>query len=79
MGCISDTIKNDHRELEACYEKIVGLVDPDEKALWQNQFAWELARHVDAEELLVYPAVEKKVPNGKEFVQQYRKKHQTVC
>lgn len=79
MGPISDTIKNDHRELEACYEKIVGLIDPDEKAIWQNQFAWELARHLHAEELLIYPAVEKKLHYGKELVQQDSERHQTVC
>jgi hemerythrin superfamily protein len=79
MGHVCDTIRNDHLELEACYEKIVGLIDPDEKAVWQNQFAWELARHLHAEELLIYPAVEKKLHNGKELVHQDRDKHQTVC
>lgn len=79
MRRISDTIKNDHRELEACYEKIVGLIDQDEKAAWRNEFAWELARHLYAEELVIYPAVEKKLQNGKDLVRRGRSKHQPVC
>ncbi|KAH8703065.1 hypothetical protein BGW36DRAFT_393518 [Talaromyces proteolyticus] len=71
MHAISDTIKEDHRELEACYEKI------DEKAIWQNQFAWELAHHLCAEELFIHPVFEKRLHNGKEIEHKDRGEHQT--
>jgi hemerythrin-like domain-containing protein len=78
MGRITDAIKKDHRELEEYYEKIVNSVDEDEMTAYQNQFTWELARHSIGEELVVYPAFEKNVPNGKEMAEKDRSEHQTV-
>lgn len=59
MQRVSDLIKHDHNELRTYKDNILNAKDDDEKARWQNQFTWELARHSIAEELVVYPAMEK--------------------
>lgn len=56
---VSDLIKHDHDELRTYKDNILNAKDDDERVRWQNQFTWELARHSIAEELVVYPAMEK--------------------
>lgn len=75
---ISDTIKHDHVALRNRYNKILGTTDLDEKGRWQNQFTWDLARHVVGEELVVYPALEKVLADGKMVADRNREEHQTV-
>lgn len=76
---VSDRIKHDHRELEAYYKKIKTATSEDEKVRWQNQFVWELARHSIAEEIVVYPAMEKYLPDGVKMAEKDRGEHQIVC
>jgi len=78
MTAISDAIKQDHRELEEYYNNILNAKDHDQQTRWQNQFVWELARHSLAEELVVYPAMEKHVKGGKEMADKDRAEHQVV-
>jgi hemerythrin superfamily protein len=78
MTLISQAIKNDHRELEDAYNKILSATTSDEKCRWQNQFTWELARHSIGEELLVYPALESNLPDGKQLADKDRAEHQEV-
>jgi len=78
MTRISEAIKKDHRELEAYYDKILSSADDGEKTAYQDQFTWELARHSHAEELLVYPAFEKNLPDGKVMADKDRDEHQQV-
>jgi len=75
---VSDRIKHDHRELEEYYNKIKEASRDDDKVRWQNQFVWELARHSIAEELVVYPAMEKHVPDGVRMAEKDRSEHQQV-
>ncbi|KAF9204545.1 hypothetical protein BGZ59_000983 [Podila verticillata] len=75
---VSEAIKRDHRELEECYYNIQNATSDDEKTRWQNQFTWELARHSVGEELIVYPAMEKHLPDGKDMADKDRKEHQKV-
>ncbi|KAL2001404.1 hypothetical protein VTN02DRAFT_1810 [Thermoascus thermophilus] len=75
---VIDAIKQDHRDLEAYYDKIVHSPDPDEQTRFQNQFTWELARHSVAEELIVYPAFEKYLKDGTAMADKDRREHQTV-
>lgn len=75
---VSDRIKHDHTELEAYYNKIKSAKTDDDKVKWQNQFVWELARHSIAEELVVYPAMEKYLPNGLDMAEKDRSEHQIV-
>jgi hemerythrin superfamily protein len=78
MSSISESIKKDHRELESFYDQIINATDDDTKVRFQNQFVWELARHSIGEELLVYPAMEKHLSNGKELADRDRQEHQKV-
>lgn len=75
---IIDTIKQDHREIESYYDRIVKSSDPDEQTRYQNQFTWELARHSIGEELVVYPALERYVNGGAELARKDREEHQRV-
>ena len=78
-GRVSDAIKTDHRELEDYYDKIIHATDDDTKTRWQSQFCWELARHSIAEELVVYPALERNLgAAGKERAEKDRAEHQSV-
>jgi hypothetical protein len=76
---ILDTIKKDHAELRQYYDTIIKSNDYDEQERYQNQFTWELARHSIGEEIIVYPAMEKHVPNGKEMAEKDRQEHRAVC
>ncbi|KAK2765465.1 hypothetical protein FQN54_008319 [Arachnomyces sp. PD_36] len=75
---VSDPIKEDHRELESYYHQIIKATDNDTKTRYQNQFTWELARHSIAEELLIYPIMEKKVEGGKEKADRDREEHRKI-
>ncbi|KAL4791269.1 hemerythrin HHE cation binding domain-containing protein [Aspergillus venezuelensis] len=75
---IIDAIKEDHREIEDYYNKILSATTDKEKTQWQNQFTWELARHSIGEELVVYPVFEKNVPNGGALADKDRQEHQGV-
>ena len=75
---ISEAIKQDHREIESYYERIINSSDGDEQTRFQNQFTWELARHSIGEELVVYPVLEKMVSGGAEIANKDREEHQKV-
>ncbi|KAF9360834.1 hypothetical protein BGX34_007470 [Mortierella sp. NVP85] len=74
----SEHVKQDHRELRDAYDNIMGGTSNDERTRWQNQFVWELARHSVGEELVVYPAFESHLENGKEMADKDRKDHRSV-
>src|SRR5436190_6203327 len=79
MAKVSDAIIHDHEELKEYYSKIKSAPDDDNKTRWRNQFVWELARHSVAEELVVYPAMEKYIkPGGHEMAEKDRREHQVV-
>lgn len=77
-GRVSDAIIEDHRELKTYYDKIMNSADATTQTEYQNQFVWELARHSIAEEIVVYPAMEKHVINGKDMAEKDRQEHRTV-
>ncbi|KAI4634237.1 uncharacterized protein J4E87_001409 [Alternaria ethzedia] len=77
---ISEAITQDHRKLETYYKEIINNpTDIDHATRYGNQFTWELARHSVAEELLVYPAMEKYMgAKGKAHAELDRKQHHEV-
>ncbi|KAF7595965.1 hypothetical protein BBP40_004111 [Aspergillus hancockii] len=75
---VSDAIKEDHREIESYYDRIIKSSDHDEQTRYQNLFTWELARHSIGEELVVYPALEKHVSGGTALAEKDRREHQSV-
>src|SRR6202000_1627339 len=77
-GRVSDVIKEDHRELKEYYNQIINSSDHDVQTRYQTLFAWELARHAVAEEIVVYPVMEKSMPNGKAVAHKDREEHVKV-
>lgn len=76
---LTEAITYDHRNLEEYYREIVNSKDVDHQTRYGNQFTWELARHSVAEELIVYPAMEKYMGEaGKDHAEKDRKQHHTV-
>jgi len=75
---ISEAIASDHAELREAYRRIVEAKTHEEKVRWRNQFTWELARHLISEELVVYPAFEKHLSDGKTRAEHDRSEHKTV-
>ncbi|OTA54678.1 hypothetical protein K449DRAFT_338394 [Hypoxylon sp. EC38] len=75
---ISSVIKHDHQQIEKYYDKIVNSNDPDIQRRYQNAFVWELTRHAIAEELVVYPAIETGLNNGKQMADKDRAEHQVT-
>ncbi|KAJ5550330.1 hypothetical protein N7461_005028 [Penicillium sp. DV-2018c] len=78
MVRISEAIEDDHRKLATYYNIIVNSSDEDEQTRFQNQFTWELVRHAVAEELVVFPAIEKHVPGGQSKTNDDRREHKTI-
>lgn len=76
MPRITNAIQADHRSLESLHDRINEAEDSDEKSRLQNQFTWELARHVVSEELVLFPALEKYLRDGD--ATQDRREHQIV-
>lgn len=75
MDRIANIIRADHRELALCYRRIVDAADEDEQTRHQNQFTWELARHLVGEELVLFPAIEKNVRDDPVDEQQQQHRH----
>ncbi len=68
----------DHREVEELFAKIEGEQSAEERQDTFEQIITELVRHAIAEESWLYPAVEDKLPNGKEIADKERADHQQV-
>ncbi|OJJ42600.1 hypothetical protein ASPZODRAFT_76588 [Penicilliopsis zonata CBS 506.65] len=77
-GRISEAIQQDHNEIEACFEKIVHSSSRDEQTRFQTLFTWELARHLVGEEIVVFPALEKHLPDGRSMADTNRKHHHHI-
>lgn len=59
MNRITHTISADHRDLAQCYHRIIDATDENGQTCHQNQFTWQLARHLVGEEVVLFPAMEK--------------------
>ena len=68
----------DHREVEELFAQIEGEQSAEDRQDTFEQIITELVRHSIAEESWLYPAVEDKLPNGKEIADKERADHQQV-
>ncbi|KAK0610720.1 hypothetical protein B0T17DRAFT_629309 [Bombardia bombarda] len=78
LARVSDSIKRDHEDIKENYFNIIYGQDYDTQVRWQNQFIWDLARHSIAEEIVVYPAFEKYIPDGEIMADRDRCEHMKV-
>jgi len=74
---VDQRVINDHNDIEAFYNKVKTVPDADAEK-WINQLFWTIARHSAAEELVVYPLLEKTGPIGKDLAAKSREDHQKV-
>ncbi|PYF95950.1 Hemerythrin HHE cation binding domain-containing protein [Georgenia satyanarayanai] len=72
---VVDFLTNDHALMVALLETIQETADLKERRDLADTLIAEVMRHAVAEEMHVYPAVEKHVPNGKEEVEHDKKEH----
>lgn len=64
---VSDEIKRDHREFEILYKGLIQAVDEGDDtaaAALQGRLSWELARHLVAMQLFVFPGTEQRAGEG---------------
>ncbi|KXJ91590.1 hypothetical protein Micbo1qcDRAFT_234062 [Microdochium bolleyi] len=75
---LSSALHQDYDQLAIFFQGATVGTTLAEKKGFQNAFVWELARHSVAKELVVFPAVEKDVPGGKELVEKERAASQEI-
>jgi hemerythrin superfamily protein len=69
----------DHREVDEMLTRLQGdQVSAEERQDTMEQVIIELIRHAIAEESYLYPAIEDRVPNGKQIADKERADHQEV-
>lgn len=64
---VSDEIKRDHRDLEILCKGLVQAVDEGDDTAAEGlkeQFCWELARHLIAMQLLIFPGTNSRAEAG---------------
>jgi hypothetical protein len=72
-------ITSEHSEFRDQYQQITSATSLDEKRQWQNEFTMKVTIHALAEELVVFPAMEKYVEGGRELADRDRSETQQVC
>lgn len=75
---ISEAVTNDHRHLEAYYVRMTKSDDQAYQEEYQNAFIWKLSRHSIAEEIVLYPNLERYVEKGNYMASQDRHEHYKV-
>lgn len=78
---VIEVLEHDHREVEQMFDELESLRGAatddaqERRKTLTEQVTIELVRHSVAEEVIVYPEVEKKVSSGSEEVEHARKEH----
>lgn len=76
---VSDPVRRNHRVLENIYKRIANnATEAADLPACQQQFVWELARHITAERLVIYPVIEKKAKDGRGIARKRHQEHQSV-
>ena len=61
---IEDCLILDHNEIRSYYDYYNAAIEYKDKQKYFNQIGWEIARHSVAEEIVVYPVIRERVPDG---------------
>lgn len=70
---ISDAVKSDHRLIERLHASLVPpqpTTDPENQRALCSRLAWELARHIVAMELFIFPGTAHRARQGNEAAQE---------
>ncbi len=73
-----DILIEDHDEMYEYYDKYKSATDFETKKGWLDKIHWELARHASAEEIILYPLIQKHLAKGKFLVEMALTEHQTA-
>ena len=75
---VVDILTSDHQEMVELISRIEGAADAEARRDLADTVIAEVMRHAVAEEMFVYPAVEKHVPNGKDEVEHDKEEHEEI-
>jgi hemerythrin superfamily protein len=75
---VVDELTTDHREALDILDRLRTTPDPEERRDLADTVIGELVRHSVAEEMYVYPAMKKHLPNGDEAVQHDTEEHKEL-
>lgn len=75
---VVDILTTDHKEMMELAGQIKHTSDPGQRRDTADALIAEVMRHAVAEEMYVYPAIEKHIPNGTEEVEHDKKEHDEI-
>src|SRR5918997_5400035 len=75
---VVDILTADHREMIELIDQIKSTSDPARRRDLADTLIAEVMRHAVGEEMFVYPAVKKHVPDGAEKVEHDNEEHQEI-
>jgi hemerythrin superfamily protein len=75
---VVDVLSTDHTEAKALIAEIRATTDPEQRRDLADTLISELVRHSVAEEMFVYPAMQKHLPDGAEAVEHDTKEHKQL-
>jgi hemerythrin-like domain-containing protein len=75
---VVDVLTTDHREAQDLIQQIRTTSEAEQRRQMADSLISELVRHSVAEEMFVYPAMTKHLPNGKEAVEHDTQEHKQL-
>ncbi|SFU65020.1 hemerythrin domain-containing protein [Halomonas korlensis] len=75
---VADILTTDHQEMMELVGQIERESDPGQRRDLADTLIAEVMRHAVAEEMFVYPAIEKHVPNGASEVEHDKQEHDEI-
>ena len=75
---VVDVLSTDHTEAKGLIAQIRSTTDPEQRRDLADTLISELVRHSVAEEMFVYPAMQKHLPDGAEAVEHDTKEHKEL-
>ena len=75
---VINILTTDHQEMMALASQIKGSNDPQWRRDTADTLIAEVMRHAVAEEMYVYPAIEKSIPNATEEVEHDKQEHDEI-
>ena len=77
-GDVVEILTTDHREMLELLRQIEKTDDPTERRSLADAVTAEVMRHSVAEELFVYPVMERELPNGADEVEHDKQEHKEI-
>jgi hemerythrin-like domain-containing protein len=75
---IENLVIADHILIRSVYEKLNSASSNEEADKWRNELVYEIARHSLAEEIIMYPVMRDKFPDGERWFKESNDEHHQV-